>query len=53
MKKMILLASLSAVFIYWVACRFSPAAAAVAAEDPIYVIVHVDVMPNFTDAGRD
>jgi quinol monooxygenase YgiN len=53
MKKMATIASLSAVFIYWGTCRFAPAGAAVAAEDPIYVVVHVDVMPKFTDAGRD
>jgi quinol monooxygenase YgiN len=53
MKKMATIASLSAVFIYWGTCRFAPAGAALVAEDPIYVVVHVDVMPKFTDAGRD
>ena len=30
-----------------------PAAAAIAADEPLYVVTHVDVMPKFTDAGRD
>ena len=30
-----------------------PAAWAVAAEEPLHMVTHVDVIPKFTDAGRD
>lgn len=50
MQKMIVLVSLSLVFMYVVACRFATAAGA---EEQLYVVTHVDVMPKFTDAGRD
>ncbi len=53
MKKTILLVSLSVAFIYWGACRFAPAAGNVAADERLYVVTHVDVMPKFTDAARD
>jgi quinol monooxygenase YgiN len=53
MKKMILLASLSLLFVYWGASRLAPAAGAASGEQPLYVVTHVDVMPKFTDAGRD
>jgi quinol monooxygenase YgiN len=53
MKRAILLASLSLMFIYWGACWFAPAAAAVPADEPLYVVTHVDVIPKLTDAGRD
>jgi quinol monooxygenase YgiN len=53
MMKMTLLASLSLLFMSWVVCRFAPAAGDVAADEPLYVVTHVDVMPKFTDAGRD
>jgi len=53
MKNTILLVSLSVAFIYWGACRFAPAAGHIAAEEPLYVVTHVDVMPKFTDAARD
>lgn len=33
--------------------RFAPAAGTVDAEEPLYVVTHVDVMPKFTEAGRD
>src|ERR1700677_3305478 len=35
------------------AYRFAPAAGSITADEPIYVVTHVDVMPKFTDAGRD
>jgi hypothetical protein len=38
---------------YSVACRFAPAAGAIAGEEPLYVVAHVDVIPKFTDAGCD
>jgi quinol monooxygenase YgiN len=53
MKKTILLVSLSLAFIYWGHCRFAPAAGNVAADERLYVVTHVDVMPKFTDAARD
>jgi quinol monooxygenase YgiN len=53
MKNTILLVSLSVAFIYWGACRFAPAAGNVAADERLYVVTHVDVMPKFTDAARD
>ena len=53
MKKTILLVSLSVAFICWGACRFAPAAGSVAADERLYVVTHVDVMPKFTDAARD
>jgi quinol monooxygenase YgiN len=53
MKKTIQLVSLSVAFIYWGACRFAPAAGNVAADERLYVVTHVDVMPKFTDAARD
>jgi quinol monooxygenase YgiN len=37
----------------WGACRFAAAAGNVAADEPLYVVTHVDVMPKFTDAGRE
>jgi quinol monooxygenase YgiN len=53
MKNTILLVSLSVAFIYWGACRFAPAAGNVAADERLYVVTHVDVMPKFTNAARD
>jgi quinol monooxygenase YgiN len=53
MKNTILLVSLSVAFIYCGACRFAPAAGNVAADERLYVVTHVDVMPKFTDAARD
>jgi quinol monooxygenase YgiN len=50
MQKMIALVLLSLVFMYLAACRF---AAAAVADEQLYVVTHVDVMPKFTDAGRD
>jgi quinol monooxygenase YgiN len=51
MKRMIPLASL--LLISWGTYRLAPAAGAVDAEEPLYVVTHVDVMPRFTEAGRD
>ena len=51
MKRTISLASL-----LLVACgayRFNSAAGSVAAEEPLYVVTHVDVMPKFTAPARD
>ena len=53
MKKTILFASLSLMFIYCGACRFAPAAGNVAADESLYVVTHIDVIPKFTQAGRD
>ena len=53
MKQMPLLASLSLVFVFWGTCRLSPARGAGAADESLYVVTHVDVMPKFTDPGRD
>jgi quinol monooxygenase YgiN len=50
-KIITLVAPLLLLFMYWGACRLAPAA--VAAGEPLYVVTHVDVMPKFTDPGRD
>jgi quinol monooxygenase YgiN len=50
MKKITWLITLS--FLFWGAYRIAPAAGSVAAEEPLYVVTHVDVMPKFTEAGR-
>jgi quinol monooxygenase YgiN len=51
MKKMIPLALLT--FLCWGSCRLAPASGAGAAEEPLYVVTHVDVMPKFTAPGRE
>jgi quinol monooxygenase YgiN len=51
MKKVILLAS--SLVLSWGLYRMACASAAADAEEPLYVVTHVDVMPKFTAAGRD
>jgi quinol monooxygenase YgiN len=55
MKWIITLASL--LLVSWCAYRLAPAAGAVDADadadESLYVVTHVDVMPKFTEAGRD
>ena len=55
MKHVIVSASALLLFACWCVCRIAPtlASAANAADEPVYVVTHVDVMPKFTDAGRD
>jgi quinol monooxygenase YgiN len=51
MKRMIPLASV--LLMSWGAYQIACAAGAVGAEERLYVVTHVDVMPRFTEAGRD
>jgi quinol monooxygenase YgiN len=51
MKKLLLL--VSSLVLSWGLYRIAFAAAAVEAEEPLYVVTHVDVMPRFTAAGRE
>jgi quinol monooxygenase YgiN len=55
MKNLIVSASAFLVIACWCVCRIAPtlASAANAADEPVYVVTHVDVMPKFTEAGRD
>jgi quinol monooxygenase YgiN len=43
----------SSLVLSWCICRIAFASASVAAEEPLYVVTHVDVMPKFTAAGRE
>jgi quinol monooxygenase YgiN len=51
MKKVLPLALLT--FLCWGAYRFALAAGSVAAEEPLYVVTHVDVIPRFTADARE
>ena len=51
MKTLILLAS--SLVLSWGLYRMASASGAVAAEEPLYVVTHVDVMPKFTADGRE
>ncbi len=51
MKTAIPIASL--LVLSWCICRIAFASAAVAAEEPLYVVTHVNVMPKFTAPGRE
>jgi quinol monooxygenase YgiN len=51
MRKVFLLAS--SLVLFWGVYRMAVAAGAVAADEPLYVVTHVDVMPKFTGAGRE
>jgi quinol monooxygenase YgiN len=51
MKTAIPIASL--LVLCWCIGRITFASAAADAEEPLYVVTHVDVMPKFTAAGRD
>jgi len=53
MKKMLLLSTLPLFVVSWWTCRLTSASGAVAADEPLYVVTHVDVVPKFTDPGRD
>jgi quinol monooxygenase YgiN len=50
MKKTILLAS--SLVLSWALYRMAYASGSVAAEEPLYVVTHVDVIPPFMAAGR-
>jgi quinol monooxygenase YgiN len=41
------------VFVCWEASRLVPASGSVAAEEPLYVVTHIDVMPKFTSPARE
>ena len=51
MKRVVALGSV--LLLVWIGQRFPPASGAAAAEEPLYVVTHVDVIPPFTAAGRD
>jgi quinol monooxygenase YgiN len=44
---------LLSVMLCWAAGRLASAEGPAAAEEPLYVVTHVDVMPKFTKAARD
>jgi quinol monooxygenase YgiN len=52
MKKAVPVASLL-IILSWGIYRIAFAARVADAEEPLYVVTHVDVMPKFTAAGRD
>ena len=43
----------SSLVLSWCICRIAFASTAADAEEPLYVVTHVDVMPKFTAAGRE